>query len=198
MNQRRSIASYRAIDLIIFAALLIVFEGIIARVSSGHRFAGQPYTVSLAAALTGIVFMRWGAWGAIHAVLSGLVLCFTQKATPNQYLIYTLGNLFSLFALPLYGKLGRQRISEERFLFLPVSLCVLLLMQAGRAIIALITGANSAAANLFFTTDSLSAVFTVLITWVSKKQDGLYEDQLHYLNRINDEAKTKEDTGESD
>lgn len=198
MNQRRSIASYRAIDLIIFAALLIVFEGIIARVSSGHRFAGQPYTVSLAAALTGIVFMRWGAWGAIHAVLSGLVLCFTQKATPNQYLIYAVGNLFSLFALPLYAKLGRQRISEERFLFLPVSLCVLLLMQAGRAIIALITGANGAAAILFFTTDSLSAVFTVLITWVSKKQDGLYEDQLHYLNRINDEAKTKEDTGESD
>ena len=37
----------------------------------------------------------------------------------------------------------------------------------------------------FFTTDSLSLLFTFVIIWIARKLDGVYEDQKHYLLRIN-------------
>ena len=197
MNQKRSLFSYRMLDLALFAGILVLFESIIIRVSNGSRFAGQPYTVSLAAAITGIMYMRWGAWGALHAALAGLVFCLMQKAVPEQYLIYIGGNLVSLIALPLYHKLGRENIRNGKYLFIPVSLSVLILMQAGRALLALLLGAEPNAALLFFTTDCMSAVFTLLITWIAKQQNGLYEDQIHYLKRIEKESREEEDHGES-
>ena len=197
MNQKRSLPAYRTLDLMIFAIILILFESIIVKVSAGRRFSGQAYTVSLAAAITGIVYMRWGAWGAMHAVIAGLVFCFMQNASAQQYMIYAGGNLLSLAALPIYKKAGRERIRNDKYLFIPVSLSVLLLMQTGRAAIALVLGAPMSAALLFYTTDCLSAVFTVLIVWIAKQQDGLFEDQFHYLMRLHEEDREEEEQSES-
>ena len=36
----------------------------------------------------------------------------------------------------------------------------------------------------FFTTDSLSLLFTFVIIWIARKLDGVYEDQKHYLLRL--------------
>lgn len=197
MDRKRSLPAYRALDLLLFSIILVLFESIIVKVSAGSRFSDQAYTVSLAAAITGIVYMRWGAWGAIHAFLSGFIFCFMQKAAVQQYIIYAGGNLLSLAALPIYKKLGRERIRADKFLFIPVSLIVLVLMQTGRALAALILGAPVSALVLFYTTDCLSALFTLLIIWIARRQDGLYEDQIHYLKRIQAEIKQEEETRES-
>lgn len=197
MNQKRSLPAYRAIDLLLCGIILVLFESIIVRVSAGRHFSGQAYTVSLAAAITGIVYMRWGAWGALHAVIAGLVFCFMQNASAQQYMIYAGGNLLSLAALPIYKKAGRERIRNDKYLFIPVSLSVLLLMQTGRAAIALVLGAPVSAALLFYLTDCLSAVFTVLIIWIAKQQDGLFEDQIHYLMRLHEEDREEEEQSES-
>ena len=39
----------------------------------------------------------------------------------------------------------------------------------------------------FFTTDSLSAVFTLVIIWIVRRLDGVWEDQFHYLKRFRPE-----------
>lgn len=189
MERKRSLSAYRMLDLAIFAVMLIVFESIIVLVSTGNRFAGQAYTVSLAAAVTGIVYMRWGAWGALHALIAGVVYCLPQKASSQQLIVYMAGNLLSLAIVPVMNRLGRERIREDRYLFIPVSLGTLVLMQTGRAVISLLFGAGLDAALMFYTTDILSAVFTVVITWIAKMQNGIYEDQIHYLKRINEEDK---------
>ena len=51
-------------------------------------------------------------------------------------------------------------------------------------ITALVLGAAPGAVVGFFTTDSLSLLFTGLIVWIARKLDGVYEDQKHYLLRI--------------
>ena len=43
----------------------------------------------------------------------------------------------------------------------------------------------------FFTTDALSDLFTVLIVWITKRLDGIYENQKHYLLRVHKEEKEK-------
>ena len=60
-------------------------------------------------------------------------------------------------------------------------------MQAGRALTALALGSGPASVAGFFTTDSLSLLFTFVIIWIARKLDGVYEDQKHYLLRVHAE-----------
>ena len=109
MKRQRTWKEYRAIDLTLLGLALAVFEFIIVR-AANWWFPGQPFTVSLAAAITSIVYMRWGAWGGIHAAEAGLVFCLFSGATPEQYVIYCGGNLLSVAAVALLKALGRERV----------------------------------------------------------------------------------------
>ncbi len=59
-------------------------------------------------------------------------------------------------------------------------------MQAGRILIALITGTKAEELLLFITSDAVSYIFTLAIVWITSRLDGMLEDQEHYLRRIND------------
>lgn len=183
MKKQRTWKQYRAIDLAMFGIILVICEFIIV-MAARFWFPGQPFTVSLAAAVTTIVYMRWGYWGGIHAALAGLVFCFFQGAAANQYLIYIAGNLFSLVSVPILLKIGKERVRESTMGML-YPILVLLLMQTGRAVVALFAGAEPASVVGFFTTDSLSMLFTFVIIWIARRLDGVWEDQIHYLLRVN-------------
>ena len=62
-----------------------------------------------------------------------------------------------------------------------------------RALIALLTGAERASVIGFYTTDSLSMLFTFVIIWIARRLDGVYEDQIHYLLRINAKEGTEKE-----
>ena len=185
MKRQRSWKEYRAIDLALMGVALAVFEFIILR-AANWWFPGQPFIVSLAAPVTAIVYMRWGWWGALHAVEAGLVFCFFSGGAGAQYLVYCAGNLFSVLAVLLLNRVGKERVRTGH-LSLIFPLLVQLLMQAGRALVALALGFGPAEAVGFFTTDSLSLLFTFVIIWIARKLDGVYEDQKHYLLRVHAE-----------
>lgn len=147
-------------------------------------FSDQPFTVSLAGAVTSIVYMRWGFWGGIHAALSGFLFCVYSGGTMEQILIYTVGNLFSLPAVFILRKVGYEKVRTGQWLSMLFPLAVILLMQCGRAVIAALLGESFGGVLAFFTTDSLSDVFTLVIIWIARRLDGLYENQKHYLLRI--------------
>lgn len=184
MEQKRTFEQYRAIDLSLFALILAVLEYLIVN-AARFWFADQLYTVSLAAAVTAIVYMRWGVWGGIHAALAGLVYAWVAGGNAQQFFIYGAGNLLSLLAVTLFRVFDKERVRKEGFLSVLFALLVQLLMQGGRALAALLFGASPAAAVAFFTTDSLSLLFTGVIVWIARRLDGVYEDQKHYLLRIN-------------
>ena len=185
MNRQRSWKEYRAIDLSIMALMLAVFEFLIVNAAS-FWFPNELYTVSLAAAVTSIVYMRWGAWGGIHAVEAALVYCYFAGGTSEQYIIYCVGNLFSLFAVILLKTVGKEKVRTGK-LSLVFPVLVQLLMHVGRGVTALICGAAFGSMAAFIATDSLSYVFTFVIIWIARKLDGVYEDQKHYLLRISSE-----------
>lgn len=220
MNHRLTFRQYRQMDLTVFGAMLVVAEALIV-LAATRWFPAEAYTVSIVAAVTSIVLMRWGPWAAIHAVLGGLVYCFVSGGQPGQYLIYCAGNLFALLSLLWFripGKdrtagsdrtSGKERIREDSFLTVIFGLTVQLLMQLGRAgaAFALLraspgsapAGTQSIAGALsfcigFITTDALSGFFTAVILWIARRQDGLFEDQKHYLLRIQEAE--KEERGE--
>ena len=214
MNHRLTFRQYRQMDLTVFGAMLVVAEALIV-LAATRWFPAEAYTVSIVAAVTSIVLMRWGPWAAIHAVLGGLVYCFVSGGQPGQYLIYCAGNLFALlsllwFRIPGNDRIsGKERIREDGFLTVNFGLTVQLLMQLGRAAVAFAllraspgsapAGTQSIAGALsfcigFVTTDTLSGFFTAVILWIARRQDGLFEDQKHYLLRIQEAE--KEERGE--
>ncbi len=196
MERRRSLGEYMAIDLVLFAVMMSIFEYLIT-VAARYWFPDELYTVSLAAVITSIVFMRWGAWGGIHAVIAGVVFCLFSGATGEQYIIYCVGNLFSLLALILLFRVGKEKVRTGKFLSLMFPILVQLLMHGGRALTALLLGAPPTSVPGFFLTDSLSYVFTLVIAWIVRRLDGVYEDQKHYLLRLNSEKEKKEVKNES-
>ena len=208
MNHRLTFRQYRQMDLTVFGAMLAVAEALIV-LAATRWFPAEAYTVSIVAAVTSIVLMRWGPWAAIHAVLGGLVYCFVSGGQPGQYLIYCAGNLFALLSLLWFRILGKERIREDSFLTVMFALTTQLLMQLGRAAVAFAllraspgsapAGTQSIAGALsfcigFITTDALSGFFTAVILWIARRQDGLFEDQKHYLLRIQEAE--KEERGE--
>jgi RNA polymerase sigma factor (sigma-70 family) len=87
-------------DLVLFAIMLAIFESLVV-IAARRWFPNEPYTVSVAPAITAIVMMRWGPWAGLHAALGGAVFCLVSGARPAHYAIYIIGNLFSLGALGL-------------------------------------------------------------------------------------------------
>lgn len=186
-----SFNQYRLIDLGIFAVILIIFESIASK--AALSFTSQPYSISIVSAITCIIFMRWGIWGCFHAVLGGFVYCFVTGGAADQYIIYVIGNLFSVAALLLLKRIGPDRVREKVFLSLLLSVLVSLLMQLGRGIVAVVFGASPNMIAGFVFTDSVSTLFAMVITGIVRKLDGVFEDQKSYLIRLNREEENIEE-----
>lgn len=185
MKRQYTLSQYRAIDLSLFAVMLIVFEFLI--ISATRWFPTELYTVSLAAAITAIVMMRWGPFAAIHAVLGGAAFCLFTGAEPVQFLIYCAGNLLSLLSLLLIKLIGSEKIRTDQFQSLLFAFCTQVFMQVGRALMALMLGYSFSSALGFILTDVLSIIFTMVIVWIVRNLDGMFENQKSYLLRLQKE-----------
>ncbi len=190
MNRQISFSEYRAIDLGIMAVLLAVSQAVISLVST-TIYADQLYVVSTVGAVVAIVMMRWGGWAVIHAVLGGIVYTVAGGGSWQQLIIYTLGNTASLGALVLFKLLGKESIRTDALKTIFFALCTQLLMQLGRAGVAVLFGHSIGASLGFITTDALSILFSVCIVWVARRIEGLFEDQKKYLLRIQSEQKVE-------
>ena len=162
MKPRSGVARYRAVDLALFALMLVVFETV--TVTAATRwFPNEPYSVSVTPVVTAIVMMRWGPWAAIHALIGGAAFCRASGAVPAQYAVYCLGNLLSLGALAMRKELTPEGIRQSTLWSLAFGGAVTLLMQLGRAILAVLTGAALSTALGFFTTDAITLLFTLVL-----------------------------------
>ncbi len=190
MNGQISFRQYRTIDLAIMGGILAVCQ-ILIYMASTFWFANELYIVSPAAIVTALVMMRWGPWSGIHACASGLLYVWLRQGTWQQMLSYGAGNLLALGALLMLKLLGKERVRKSAFLSVMFGLLVQLLMQGGRALISGLLGTAWSACLGFFTTDILSTLFTLVIIWIVRRADGLFEDQKHYLLRLESERQVE-------
>ena len=186
MRAQRTIRQYRAMDLAMFAVMLAVFESLVT-VAARRWFPNEPYTVSVTPAITAIVLMRWGPWAGLHAALGGVVFCLVSGAGLSHYAVYALGNLLSLAALLPIRMFSAEGIRQSVVKSLAFGMCVTLLMQLGRAAISVIMGFPLSAAPGFFTTDAITLLFTLVLVWIVRRLDGMFEAQSHYLQRLHQE-----------
>lgn len=183
MKKQMTLGQYRAIDLAILGGVYGICEVLI-YVASTFWYANELYIASPIAAVTAIVMMRWGGWAGIHAAAGGLLYAYLRQGSWQQLLTYGAGNLLALAALVLLKLLGKERIRNSAFLSVMFGLCVQLLMQVGRGLVSALLGTAFDACIGYITTDILSTLLTLVIIWIVRKADGLFEDQKHYLLRL--------------
>ncbi len=185
MNRQISFQQYRTIDLSIMAVLLVITQTLIC-IAATVWFKWELYIVSPVAIVTAIVMMRWGPWALLHAALGGVVYAVVAGGSLRHIAIYALGNLLSMAALVFFRK-GKEVIRSSAVRSVLFGICVQLLMLLGRALMALVLGHSFWEALGFITTDSLSVLFTAVVVWIARRMDGLFEDQKHYLLRIQEQ-----------
>ncbi len=190
MRQQLSIRQYRRIDLFFFSAILCVCEALIT-LAATRWFPGEPYVLSVTPTVCAVVMFRWGPWAGIPAVLGAAVLCALSRATPGEYVIYVLGNLFCLFLLIPLKRIGWKRIRESSAACVGFGLAAVLLMQTGRAVVSLFFSRDLSVSVLYYTTDVMSVLFTVILMWICRRLDGIMEDQRHYVIRVGREMNSE-------
>lgn len=183
----RTIQQYRAIDLSLFAVILIIFEIVIVKAAVSW-FPKEAWMVSAAPAVTAIIMVRWGPWCAIHAAVGGVVSVLARNGNWQECLIWGIGNLAVLAVLPLEKKWGWQRLRKELLLNLLFGFLIVLSMQAGRAVVALVLGESPEGTWRMTAMDSITYIFSLTIIWIASRLDGILEDQAHYLKRLNNET----------
>ena len=191
MNQI-TFQQYRSIDLTILTVLTVVFEAI-ATLASNRWFAAQPIAMSITLMLVCMTMMRWSGRAAMIAIAGGITFCVISGATIEQYLIYGIGNLFSLLALVLIKIYGKEKIrtSVPRLLFFV--LVAYLGMALGRWGLSLLFGGNLMVLVVYLTTDIMSLLLAEIILLLLRKTDGMIEDQKAYLLRVDRERKEKQE-----
>ncbi len=182
MGPHFTFKQYRGIDLAIFAAILALTELLIVNAAKSW-FPDELYTVSVTAAVTAIVMMRWGPFAGLHAALGGLVYTWVSGGNAQQFVIYIVGNGLSMAALLLFKAFGKEKIRKSFLLTLLFALTVVVTMQIGRGLVAMIFGSGIGVIWKFMSTDALSDLFTMVVVWVASRLDGIFEDQKHYLLR---------------
>lgn len=192
MKRQLTLEQYRGIDLTLLTVFLLLSEAVIH--AAIRWFPNELYTVSVVAAIVAIVLMRWGRFAAVPAFLGGAIFCVLSHATGKQYIIYCVGNLFALLSLLLFKVWDKEKIRTDSSRSLIFAGCTQLFMWLGRALVALVLGSEPGACLGFITTDALSGVFTLVIVWIARRLDGIFEDQKHYLLRIH-EAEGEEKGG---
>lgn len=190
MNKQISFRQYRAIDLVIMTGLMLLTQSLISIVAA-TIYADQLYVVSTVGAVTALVMMRWNGYAAIPTFLGGLLYTFLSGGALQHYVIYSVGNLLSLLALILFKLMGKEAIRTDGLMTMFFAFTVQILMQLGRAGVAFLFGNPAGVCLGFITTDALSILFTVCVIWVTRRIEGLFEDQKKYLLRIQKEQQTE-------
>ena len=177
-----SFKQYRSVDLGIMLVMLAVSEALIAYAATVW-FPYEFYVLSPTVAVVCIVMMRWGGFAAIHAAVGGLALCIASGAEPKQFVVYCVGNCFALAALILLKTLGKEKVRSKLLLTALFTVIAFCGAQVGRWLVGLLMGGSVSDILTFFATDSLSLIFALVTVLISRRINGLFEDQWAYLVR---------------
>ena len=188
--KQMTLKQYRTMDLVFFTLIMVVSQFVITLASS-RWFADQLYVVSPVAAVVAIVLMRWDGWSVLPCIVGGVAFSYFFGGECKHFLIYAFGNCLALTGLLFLKHYGKSKVRSSDSLSLVYAAVIQVAMMLGRFLVSLLLGNGLAGSIGFITTDSLSVVFTLLIIWIARRVDGLFEDQLAYLHRVQKEEQTE-------
>lgn len=181
-----SFKQYKFTDLFLFAVILIAFELILH--FAFIAFDGD-FTFSPMVPIVILITMRWGWVSVFYAVGDGALFCLLNGGSWQNYLIYCVGNAFIMLVLVLHKIAGKEKIRKKIFLTLSYVGLAWLATILGRSAVAVCLGANFVAVFTGQLYELISLVVGILIVFIMRRLDGMFEDQKSYLKRLDEERK---------
>ena len=192
MNQL-TFKQYRQIDVIIWCVLTAVFETV-ASLASNRWFLLQAMTISISLTMVCLTMMRWNVYALLPSMIGALSFCIASEGQIKEYLVYCGGSFFCLLALPFLKKLGKERVRKNPPFLILFIIILYLSLVLGRWICSLAIEPSFNSLLAFLGTDVLSLLFALLVVFITRNVDGLFEDQKSYLLRLDRERKEAENT----
>lgn len=184
MKKNLTLHEYRAFDIVLFTILMIVFETIAVKAIGWFN---EIYAISLFFAINLIVMMRWGAWSIVTILAGAVTFCLANGGSTNNYLVYIIGDLFLLSGL-LWFKIGKNQIRTNSYFLILFVISSFIMVELGRSLVAMFLGSSFISIFIgFLGTDSLNCLLALLIIFIARKQDGVFEDQIAYIKRVKEE-----------
>lgn len=196
-----SFRKYKIIDLVIFTGLYLILEFLIS-LAATKWFPEQPYIVSLMLPFLLIVMMRWDKWAGILALLSAPFYVLIYGGTGTRYLVFLIGNIGFMSLLAFLLPIGKKKVRDNIFLTFCYVLIGYLSLELFRGLGAMIfEHATIEVIWTFIWTDMLSLVFSLVVIFIARIIDGIFEDQKAYCfrkyrERQKEEAITKTTEGQ--
>lgn len=199
-SRQISVKQYRFTDLFLFAVILLAAE-LLAHFAIKWFPDEAIYTFSFMVPIVLLVAVRWGWPSVFYPALSGLVICLFNVGSADgvQWACYLIGNSFiALMLIPRY-LIGVERIASKWWATALFALGGWLCVYLGRSVVWAVGVAVSPAEGIgaadgfisFALYDILSPAMAVIILLVMRKLDGMFEDQMSYLERRYGERKEK-------
>ena len=183
-----SIKQYRLADLFLFAVILAVFELILhfSMIAFGDN---ANFTFSPMVPLVLVVMMRWGWVSVFYAVGDGALYVLLKGGSWQSLLIYCIGNACIMLLLLYTRFVGKEKIRKNVYLSILFVVLGWIATALGRSAVAAVMGNNFAYVLLRQLFDLVSMVIGIVIVLIMRRLDGMFEDQKHYLRRVDDERK---------
>ncbi|MCM1438328.1 MAG: hypothetical protein NC131_03840 [Roseburia sp.] len=192
-----SVNQYRATDLVVFALIAVVSEllGYFAKI----WFSDSAYfTLSLSVPIACLVLVRWGWWAVFYPLLSGATYCLASRLGVNYFAVQCIGGMFVLLMLLPAKLIGVEKIRGKWIYTALFAVGAWLCTYLGRSVlwaicyaIKPVAGANVYSGFVGYALDLVSLFMTVVLLLVMRKLDGMFEDQKHYLKRVDKERRDK-------
>ena len=191
-----SIRQYRLTDLFLFAVILVVFELVVH--FAYKRFGGGPltFTFSPMVPIVLMVMMRWGWPSVFYALGDGLLYCLLNLKTTgfsnDWFAVYIIGNAFIMLLLLMTRFVGTERIRKKWYFSALFLLAGWVSVVVGRTVLAVCFGYGFVPSLVGQLLDVMSLAVGLVIILIVRRLDGMFEDQKHYLKRLDGERKEKQ------
>ena len=187
-----SLNQYKLTDIFLFAVILIVAELVVHFATI--KFASETVTflITFTVLITMLVMMRWGWVAVIFAAADGVLWCLLKGADWQSYLCYGLGNTFVALLLLMTKFMGKKKIASKWYFSALFVILGWVAMMLGRSLIGLCVGYSFGwLLKSFCLNELLSLCMAIVITMVLRRFDGMFEDQITYLKRLDEERKDR-------
>lgn len=185
MRKQITLSEYRSGDITIFTVLMVIAEFLAIK---GVAWFSEIYAISLFLPISLIVMKRWKIWAAVPMIASAITVCAVNKAAFNVYVIHIVGNTLVLLSM-IWFKIAKNNLKEGHYLIL-YALSAYILMCFGKAFVGFLFGENFVSLFVgFLGVNSLNAVIAIIVLFIVRKLDGVFEDQIDYLKRVQEEMK---------
>ena len=189
-----SIGQYRLTDLFLFAVILIVAE-LLAFYAPKLFPNNADFTFSLMVPIVLLVMMRWGWPGAFYAVGDGLLVCLLNMGNEDfnnsLFGVYIIGNACIALLLLMTKFMGKERIAGKWYFSALFVVLGWLAVFFGRACTGACFGLGFVTVMQSQLWDLLSLAVALALILLLRRLDGMFEDQKHYLLRLEKEKRDK-------